>query len=117
MVRAACRASLRVAALLTLTSISLVAPSPSRAIPFARKIQTWFMAFWKISAIPLLPVMSSFFARPLAMIKSVSLGLVSPSTEIILKEIAAASCRDFLRYAGVTLASVVRKASMVAMLG
>ena len=74
-------------------------------------------ACWKASACAVPNDITSLPARPLASNSNVSLVLVSPSMETMLKETSAASFRAVRRNAGSTLASVARKPRKVAISG
>ena len=117
MMRAALRACRRVFAPSTVTSMSLVAPSPSRAMRLARSMQTSARALEKSSAPSVPGRMGPAPAAPLAMSRTVSLVLVSPSMVIMLNESSAASLSMSFRRSGAISASVVMKESMVAMSG
>ncbi len=100
--------------------MNLVAPSPSRAIPCARRIQTLRRARSNgthSGCEPSRGPLPSGHAAPLARRRVVSLVDMSPSTTIMLKLSSTAARRASCKYGGETAASVAMKASMVAMWG
>src|SRR6185503_6095004 len=114
MVRAARRASAAEAAPRTRTSNTFVAPSPSATIIRARSAHT---ARTPSSNAARSAPFGATPDAPFARTSSVSLVLVSPSTEIALKVVSAARETMRRRSPGSTAASVVTNASSVAMFG
>ena len=101
---------------LTLHSMNLVAPSPSRAIILAKLMQMKSKASWKSSLIsPSLATSTPDF--PLAINIAVSFVLWSPSTTIMLKLLFTADFNALLIISADITASVAKKHSMVPMLG
>ena len=101
---------------LTLHSMNLVAPSPSRAIILAKLMQMKSKAFWKSSLIsPSLATSTPDF--PFAIKIAVSFVLWSPSTTIMLKLLFTADFNALLIISADITASVAKKQSMVPILG
>ena len=113
--RATRSASAALAAPVTSMVTSLWAPSPSRTIILASVWQSSVSPPWNHCSI--FPPLISTLERPLERISTVSFVEVSPSTEIRLKEAPTAAVRSFRSSPGRAAASVVTKASMVAMRG
>ena len=109
--RAARLASSGVRAPLTTTRTNFVAPSPSSTMARARLPQTEASAAATSSPEGVTP------EAPFASTSTVSFVLHSPSTVMALKESLTAAVRAFWRRSGATTASVVTKASIVAMSG
>ena len=106
-----------VGAPVTVHSTNFVAPSPSPAIFFAIEVQiSLTTATNKSKSAPSLS-MTGFSAMPFAMMETISFVEVSPSTLTMLKVSSTASLSAFCSMGVVIAASVVRKPSMVAMLG
>ncbi len=101
----------------TAHSKSFVAPSPSPAMLRQRKMFTVLSACMKTSKSAPSAVISALPARPLAIMLTMSLVEVSPSTLTMLKVFLMSPLRAFCSMAGEIAASVVRKTSMVAMSG
>ena len=95
---------------MTRTWDTLVAPSASSTICSASEMQTSLSAAVRVSSEGVAP-------RPLASTRTVSLVEVHPSTVMALKDASTAARSAVWRVAGSTAASVVHRASMVAMLG
>ena len=111
------RASSSLGALTTLTSINLVAPSPSLAIFLAKSCMTKLSMAENFSKSAVSGKISLLRVQPFDRTKTISFVEVSPSTVIWLKVFSTfcerASCRVSLEIT----ASQVIKASMVAILG
>ena len=105
------------AAPVTSHSSSLVAPSPSPAIVRHREIVTVFSAFMKVSKAGPSSAISVFPASPLAIMVTISLVEVSPSTLSILNVFCTSWLSAFRSMGAEMAASVVRNTSMVAILG
>ena len=102
---------------LTEHSSSFVAPSPSPAIIRQSWTFTVFSAHMKLVKSSPSSTISALPARPLARIVTMSLVEVSPSTLIMLKVVWMSPESAFCSIGALTAASVVRKTSMVAILG
>ena len=98
-------------------SSSFVAPSPSPAIIRQSWTFTVFRAHMKVEKSSPSSVISVLPARPLARIVTMSLVEVSPSTLIMLNVVRISPDSAFCSMGALIAASVVRKTSMVAMLG
>ena len=110
------RAAAALAAPITRSVTSLVAPSPSRTIRSARRSHSrCSSASNRASVGP--DTIGLFLACPLARHRTRSLGLVSPSTSIVLNVAAVTRLRTAWSTRGATAASVVMKASIVAIWG